>query len=486
MNYKIVLKTIGRLLQTEALLMLLPMAVSFYYKENTSVVFGIVIALLIVTGSLMTLPKLQNRRVYAREGFVIVSLSWMLLSLFGALPFVFSGAIPSFVDALFETVSGFTTTGASILNNIEALPKSILFWRSFTHWIGGMGIIVFVLAILPQKDMQSMHILRAEVPGPTVGKLVSKTTVTARILYIIYGVLTVAEIIALLCCDMPLFDSVTTAFATAGTGGFSVKNASIAAYGNLGAEIVISLFMLLFGINFNLFYLFLMKQFKRVFKSEELWTYLTVIGVAVVLVTMNIYPMVESFGTALRQAGFQVISIITTTGFATADFNLWSATSKSTLVLLMFIGACAGSTGGGLKVSRLIILIKTIFKELTSYTHPKSIVKIKMDDKPIEHEVVRSANVYFITYMIIFVVSVFCLTFENIDLISVFTAVAATFNNIGPGLEMVGPSANFGHFTDFSKLVMIFDMLAGRLELFPLLMLFHPELWKDTLKRKLK
>lgn len=480
MNYKIVLKTVGRLLQTEALLMLLPMAVSFYYKENTSVVFGIVIALLIVTGSLMTLPKLQNRRVYAREGFVIVSLSWMLLSLFGALPFVFSGAIPSFVDALFETVSGFTTTGASILNNIEALPKSLLFWRSFTHWIGGMGIIVFVLAILPQKDMQSMHILRAEVPGPTVGKLVSKTTVTARILYIIYGVLTVAEIIALLCCDMPLFDSVTTAFATAGTGGFSVKNASIAAYGNLGAEIVISLFMLLFGINFNLFYLFLMKQFKRVFKSEELWTYLTVIGVAVVLVTMNIYPMVESFGTALRQAGFQVISIITTTGFVTADFGQWPALSQMIIVTLMFLGACAGSTGGGLKVGRMIILVKSAFRELRRAINPNRVKAIKLDGAVIEKDVVTTTSTYFIIYMFIIGISTLLLSFDNFDFTTTLTSVITCINNVGPGLAGVGPVENFADFSDFSKLVLSLNMLIGRIEIFPVLILFMRSTWKKS------
>ncbi len=480
MNYKMVLKTVGRLLQTEALLMLLPMAVSFYYKENTSVVFGIVIALLIVTGSLMTLPKLQNRCVYAREGFVIVSLSWMLLSLFGALPFVFSGAIPSFVDALFETVSGFTTTGASILNNIEALPKSLLFWRSFTHWIGGMGIIVFVLAILPQKDMQSMHILRAEVPGPTVGKLVSKTTVTARILYIIYGVLTVAEIVALLCCDMPLFDSVTTAFATAGTGGFSVKNASIAAYGNLGAEIVISLFMLLFGINFNLFYLFLMKQFKRVLKSEELWTYLTVIGVAVVLVTMNIYPMVESFGTALRQAGFQVISIITTTGFVTADFGQWPALSQMIIVTLMFLGACAGSTGGGLKVGRMIILVKSAFRELRRAINPNRVKAIKLDGAVIEKDVVITTSTYFVIYMFIIGISSFVLTIDNFDFTTTVTAVVTCINNVGPGLAAVGPVENFADFSDFSKLVLSLNMLIGRIEIFPVLILFMRSTWKKS------
>ena len=480
MNYKMVSKTVGRLLQAEALLLLLPMAVSIYFKENLLYVYGIVIALVLLAGSLLTLPKPKKRTIYAREGFAIVSLSWILMSFFGALPFVISGAIPSFVDAFFETVSGFTTTGASILNSIETLPKSILFWRSFTHWIGGMGVIVFVLAILPQKDMQSMHILRAEVPGPTVGKLVSKTTVTARILYIIYGVLTVAEIIALLCCEMPLYDSVTTAFATAGTGGFSVKNASIAAYNNLGAEVVISLFMLLFGINFNLFYLLLIKQFKRVFKSEELWTYLAVIGVSVLLITFNIYPMVETLGTALRQAGFQVISIITTTGFVTADFGQWPAMSQMVLVILMFLGACAGSTGGGLKVGRMIILVKAAFRELRRAINPNRVKAIKLDGAVIEKDVVITTSTYFVIYMFIIGISSLVLTIDNFDFTTTVTAVVTCINNVGPGLAAVGPVENFADFSNFSKLVLSANMLIGRLEIFPIIILFMRSTWKKT------
>lgn len=480
MNYKMVSKTVGRLLQAEALLLLLPMAVSIYFKENLLYVYGIVIALVLLAGSLLTLPKPKKRTIYAREGFAIVSLSWILMSFFGALPFVISGAIPSFVDAFFETVSGFTTTGASILNSIETLPKSILFWRSFTHWIGGMGVIVFVLAILPQKDMQSMHILRAEVPGPTVGKLVSKTTVTARILYIIYGVLTVAEIIALLCCEMPLYDSVTTAFATAGTGGFSVKNASIAAYNNLGAEVVISLFMLLFGINFNLFYLLLIKQFKRVFKSEELWTYLAVIGVSVLLITFNIYPMVETLGTALRQAGFQVISIITTTGFVTADFGQWPAMSQMVLVILMFLGACAGSTGGGLKVGRMIILVKAAFRELRRAINPNRVKAIKLDGAVIEKDVVITTSTYFVIYMFIIGISALILTIDNFDFTTTVTAVVTCINNVGPGLAAVGPVENFADFSCLSKLVLSANMLIGRLEIFPIMILFMPSTWKKS------
>lgn len=480
MNYKMVFKTVGRLLQAEALFMLLPLAVSVYYNEKLLYVYGIVIAILLFIGTLFSLPKLETRTIYAREGFLIVSLSWILLSFFGALPFVISGAIPSFVDALFETVSGFTTTGASILNNIEALPKSILFWRSFTHWIGGMGIIVFVLAFLPQKEMQSMHIMRAEVPGPTVGKLVSKATVTARILYIIYGVFTIVEIVALLLCKMPLFDSVTTAFATAGTGGFSVKNASIAAYNNLGAEIVISIFMLLFGINFNLFYLFLIKQFKRVFKSEELWTYLAVIGTAVIIITANIYPSVESLGTALRQAGFQVISIITTTGFVTADFGKWPVLSHIVIVILMFFGACAGSTGGGLKISRIIILGKSSFRELRRAINPRRVTAIKLDGVVVEKDVVSTTSTYFIIYMVIIGISSLLVSIDNFDFTTTITSVITCINNVGPGLGGVGPVENFADLSNFSKLVLSADMLIGRLEIFPIMILFIPSTWKKS------
>ena len=480
MNLKMVTKTVGRLLKAEALLMLLPLVVSVYYKENILYIYGIVIGLILAVGTLMTLPKPETKTIYAREGFAIVSLSWILMSVFGALPFVISGAIPSFVDALFETVSGFTTTGTSILSNIEALPKSLLFWRSFTHWIGGMGVIVFVLAILPKKEMQSMHILRAEVPGPTVGKLVSKTTVTARILYIIYTVLTIAEIISLLCCKMPLFDSVTTAFATAGTGGFSVKNTSIAAYNNVGAEMVISLFMLLFGINFTLFYLFLIKQFKRVFKSEELWTYLGVIVISILLISYNIYPLVENFGTALRQAGFQVISIITTTGFVTADFAQWPMFSQMILFVLMFIGACAGSTGGGLKVGRVIIIVKAVWRELRRAINPKRVKAIKLDGAVIEKDVVLTTSAYFIIYIFIIGISSLLLSIDNFDFTTTITAVVTCINNVGPGFAAAGPTENFADFSNFSKIILSANMLIGRLEIFPIMILFMRSTWKKS------
>ncbi len=480
MNYKMVLKTVGRLLQAEALILLLPMAVSLYYKENLLYIYGIVIAILIGVGSLMTLPKPSTRTIYAREGFLIVSLSWILLSFFGALPFVFSGEIPSLIDAMFEVVSGFTTTGATILVDVESISKSLLFWRAFTHWLGGMGIIVFVLAFLPQKDMQSMHIMRAEVPGPSVGKLVSKTTVTARILYIIYGVLTVAQIIALLCCEMPLFDSVTTALATAGTGGFSVKNASIAAYNSISIEFVTALFMLLFGVNFNLYYLMIMRQFKRAFKSEELWTYVSIVVVSTGIIAINIMPLVKSFGDALRQAGFQVASIITTTGFGTADFGAWPTLSQFMIIILMFCGACTGSTGGGLKVGRIMILAKAVFRELRRAVNPRSVKCIKLDGAVVDKEVISTTSIYFTVYMILIAASTFLISFDNIDLLGATTSVISCINNIGPGLSSNGMLSHFADYSDFSKIIFTADMLIGRLEIFPMLIMFLPSTWRKS------
>lgn len=485
MNTPMIRYILGQILRLQSLFLLLPSITAIIYKENTFIPYITVAFSCFVLGTVMTWNKPEDHVFYLKEGCVATALSWIVLSLSGAFPFMLTGEIPHFVDALFETASGFTTTGSSILSNVEALSYSSLLWRSFTHWIGGMGVLVFLLAVIPMSGGSNINLMKAESPGPSVGKLVPKIRSTARILYMIYIGLCIVMFLMLLLGKMPVFDALTTTFGTAGTGGFGIKNDSIASYSPY-IQWVITVFMLLFGVNFNAYYLILFHDVKKAFKIEEVRWYFAIILLSAFVIFTDLMQFYPSFGDAVRDSFFQVATIITTTGFATADFNLWSATSKSTLILLMFVGACAGSTGGGLKVSRLMILIKTIFKELTSYLHPKSIVKIKMDDKPIEHEVVRSANVYFITYMIIFVVSVFCLTFENKDLVTIFTAVAATFNNIGPGLEMVGPTANYGHFSNFSKLVMIFDMLAGRLELFPLLMLFHPELWKETLNRKLK
>ncbi len=394
-----------------------------------------------------------------------------------------SGEIPSLTDALFETVSGFTTTGASILNNVEGLSYCALFWRSFTHWIGGMGVLVFLLAVIPLSGGSHINLMRAESPGPSVGKLVPKIRYTARILYIIYFAMTILEIILLLLGDMPLFDALTTSFGTAGTGGFGIKNDSFMSYSPY-LQWVVTIFMILFGVNFNAYYLLLFGKIKHALSMEEVRTYFIIIFAAAGVIFFNILETCSGIFDALTQSMFQVGSIITTTGFSSVDFNLWPQASKSILVLLMFIGACAGSTGGGIKVSRFILLVKTIAKELNSYIHPKSIKKIKMEGKPVEHEVVRSTNVYFITFMILFSASVLAISFEGKDLITNFTAVAATINNIGPGLELAGPTQNFGHFSLFSKYVLIFDMLAGRLELFPLLILFHPEAWKDLLTRR--
>ena len=480
MNFKIVLKTVGKLLWAEAIILCLPLLVSLYYKENLFHIYLIVMGLLLGVGALMNLPKPEKRTVYAREGFVIVSVSWILLSFFGALPFVFSGEIPSLIDAMFEVVSGFTTTGATILEDIESISKSLLFWRAFTHWIGGMGILMFVLAFLPQKDMQSMHIMRAEVPGPSVGKLVSKTTVTARILYIIYAAFTLAEIVALLCCDMPLFDSVTTAFATAGTGGFSVKNASIAAYNSLPIEIICTFFMFLFGINFNLFYLILIKQFRRAIKSEELWTYLGIIAISIGIITFNIAPLVSSFGTALRQAGFQVVSVITTTGFITADFNSWPMISQVILITLMFIGACGGSTGGGLKVGRIIILFKSCVRELKRALNPRRVKCIRLDNAVLEKETASATCIYFVVYMFVIAVSILLVSINNHDFTTTFSSVITCINNVGPGLSLVGPVENFTVMSSLSKIVLTLDMLIGRLEVLPMMILFLPSTWKKN------
>ena len=480
MNYKMVLKTVGRLLWAEAAFLCLPLFVSLYYKENLFLVYLIVIGLLLGVGALTNLINPQKRTIYAREGFVIVSLSWILLSFFGSLPFVFSQEISSLIDAFFETVSGFTTTGATILTNIESMPKSLLFWRAFTHWIGGMGILMFVLAFLPQKDMQLMHIMRAEVPGPSVGKLVSKTTVTARILYIIYTVFTVAQIIALLCCKMPLFDSVTTAFATAGTGGFSVKNASIAAYNSLPIEIVCTFFMLLFGINFNLFYLIIVKQFRRAFKSEELWTYIGIIVISISIITINILPLANSVGNALRQAGFQVVSIITTTGFITADYNNWPVLSQFILVFLMFIGACSGSTGGGLKVGRIIILFKSGIKELKRAINPRKVQSLRLDNAALDKGTTSATCIYFVIYMMVIAVSILLVSLNSLDFSTTFSSVVTCINNVGPGLSLVGPVENFNSLSDLTKLVLATDMLIGRLEVLPMIILFIPSTWKKS------
>ena len=478
MNSSIVRYTLGQVLKIEAALLLLPCIVALIYMESHGKHFLLVSAICFLLGLLMTYSKPASKVFYLKEGCIITSLSWIFLSFFGCLPFYFSGEIPSFTNALFETISGFTTTGASILPEVESLSKCITFWRCFTHWIGGMGVLVFLLAIIPIGGGSQINIMKAESPGPSVGKLVPQIRSTARILYLIYLVLTLVEIAFLVCGDMPLFDSICTATATAGTGGFGIKNDSFTSYSPY-LQWVVTVFMILFGVNFNAYYLLLYKQFRKAFSMEEVIHYFAIIIIAVVIIFTRLLPRYEYIGDAFRDTAFQVASIITTTGFSSVNFDKWPAVCQTVLVFLMFVGACAGSTGGGIKVSRLIILRKTIIKEMDSYIHPKSIKKIKMDDKPIEHEVLRATNVYFITFVLIFSVSVLLVAIDGRGLVTNFTAVAATINNIGPGLSQVGPTQNFDHFSTLSKYVLMFDMIAGRLELFPLLMLFHPKLWKE-------
>lgn len=478
MNRAIIRYILGNVLVIEGALMLLPCIVALIYEESQGVHFLLVAILSGIVGLGMTSKKPRNQVFYLKEGCIITALSWIALSITGSIPFVLTGEIPVFTDALFETISGFTTTGASILIDVEALSYTSLFWRSFTHWIGGMGVLVFLMAIVPMSGGSNINLMKAESPGPSVGKLVPKMKYTARILYLIYFALTVLQIIFLVAGKMPLFDAVTTAFGTAGTGGFGIKGDSIAGYSPY-LQWVVTIFMILFGINFNAYYLILFRQFRKAFTMEEVRAYLFIILAAIAVICMELVHGSMELFEALRHAAFQVASIITTTGFATVDFNQWTALSRTILVLLMFIGACAGSTGGGIKVSRFLIVLKTVVREIKSYLHPKSIQKIKMDGKPIEHEIMRATNVYFITFFVIFIFSTLLVSLEEKDLITNFTAVAATINNIGPGLEMVGPAANFSHFSTLSKWVLMFDMLAGRLELFPMLMLFVPQIWKD-------
>lgn len=484
MNSSIIRCILGYVLKMEAALLLLPCLVAVLYQEKEGFYYLAVAAICLLIGTLMTLKKPVNHVFYLKEGCMATSLSWIFMSFFGCLPFYLSREIPSFTDALFETISGFTTTGASILSDVEALSHCALIWRSFTHWIGGMGVLVFLLAIVPLSGGSNINLMRAESPGPSVGKLVPKVRHTARILYLIYLGMTVLQILLLLLGGMPVFDAVATAFGTAGTGGFGIKNDSMMSYSPY-IQWVTTIFMILFGVNFNAYYLLLFRKFKKAFGMEEVRYYFLFILAATGIIFFNILETSAGIWDALTHASFQVSSIMTSTGFATADFDLWPQASKTVLMLLMFIGACAGSTGGGIKVSRCVVMVKTVFKELNSYIHPKIIKKIKLEDKPVEHEVVRSINVYFITFCILFALSVFLISFDGKGLVTNFSAVLATINNIGPGFEMVGPTRNFGLFSVFSKFVLMFDMLAGRLELFPLLLLFHPTMWKDFFTKRI-
>ncbi len=479
MNYRMLLYLLGLLLLLEGALLVLPMLVAIIYGESP-LPFLYTIGILALVGAALALQKPKNRRIYAKEGFVSVAGGWILLSLFGALPFVFSGAIPSFIDAFFETVSGFTTTGSTILTEIEGLPKGILFWRSFTHWVGGMGVLVLMLALFPSDNSRSMVLLRAEVPGPQKGKLVPKARRTALILYAIYVALTVAEIIALLLCGMSFYDSTVNALATAGTGGFSVLNSSIGGYQNPAAEWVIGIFMLLFGVNFTLYFFILIGHFRDFFKSEELRVYLSIVLVATAVITLNVLPFSGGFGEALRAAFFQVTSIASTTGFATLDYDaLWPTLSKAVLLLLTVIGASAGSTAGGLKVSRVIILFKNALREVKQILRPRSVNVTHLDGEALSEETVRSTVSYMTIYLMTLIVCTLFLCLDSFgDFMTHFTAALTCINNVGPGLAAVGPAGNFAGYSVFSKLLLSFTMLIGRLEFFPMLILFSPSTWR--------
>lgn len=478
MNRRMIFYVIGQIINIEAALLLLPAAVSLYYKEGCLTAFLITAGIALAFGLTLTLTSCPgNHLIYAKDGFVIVTLAWLAMSAIGALPFVISGEIPNYIDAFFETVSGFTTTGASVLTNVEKMSQGLLFWRSFTHWIGGMGVLVFVMAIIPNISDRSIHIIRAEMPGPIVGKLVPKLKNTAKILYLIYIVMTVLEVVFLLCGGMPLYDSVVHAFGTAGTGGFGIKASSIAGYSPY-LQWVIAIFMLLFGINFNIYYLVLIRRFRSVFRSTEMWSYIGLVVLSVAAITVNIYPVSQSFSEALRLSAFQVSSVITTTGYATADFNLWPEMSKGILLFLMFIGGCAGSTAGGLKVSRVVILLKMIRRELNRMLHPRSVSVVKFEGKQVDEATLNSVSIYFVLYIICFCVIFFVLCFEPFDFATNFSATAACFNNVGPGFGAVGPAASYQGYSALSKTVLSIAMLLGRLEIFPLLLAFSPSTWE--------
>ena len=483
MNRKMVFHILGKILMVEAALMVPSVIVGLIYKEKATLAFLVPILALVLIGVLLSVRKPKNKEIYARDGFFIVASAWVLMSLFGALPFYLSRGyyegcqFNSYVDCFFEVVSGFTTTGASVLTEIDILPRCILFWRCFTHWIGGMGVLVFVMAILPLSEERSLYLMRAESPGPIVGKLVPKMKDTARVLYGIYIVMTFLCFILLLIGKMPVYDALCHSFGAAGTGGFNVKTAGVGFYDSAYIEMVIAVFILLFGINFNLYYLILLGNIKEALKSEELRWYLGIVGLSTLTISLNIMKTFK--GQSFRYAFFQVATIITTTGFSTTDFNTtFPELSKTVLVLLMLIGACAGSTGGGLKVSRLIILLKSFKKEIKKLMHPRSVTVIKLEGKPIDSSVSYNTIIYFMMYMVIMLISLLLISVDNFDFTTNTTAVIACFNNIGPGLGAVGPVGSYGGFSAFSKIVLSFDMLFGRLEILPMLVLFTPKAWK--------
>lgn len=478
MNYRIISYIIGCILEFEAGFLILPAAVGLLYKEpESSLAFVIVSVLCLALSFLLKRFKAKRKDLSTREGFLAVALSWLTMSVFGAIPFMITGEIPDFVDALFETSSGFTTTGASILSDVEALSHASLFWRSFTHWIGGMGVFVFIMAILPLMGASTMNLMRAESPGPSVGKLVPRVKDTAKILYELYFGVTLAAAVAFLLSGMDLFNSLTITFGTVGTGGFGIYNSSIADYTPLQQNLI-TIFMILSGVNYTLFFCIIKRRFKEAFSIEEVKWYFFIILISAGTISLNIRSMYPTFQETLKHSFFQVASLITTTGFSTVDFNLWPELSRMILIFLMFVGGCAGSTAGGLKVSRIVILLKSIKRELSKIIHPRLIKKISSDGHVLTDETLHSTHVYIAVYFIVLLVSTLFISVDELDFTTNFTAVLASLNNIGPGLNLVGPTCNFGVFSCFSKCVLIFDMLAGRLELYPMLILFLPSCWK--------
>ena len=482
MNYRMIGRFIGLIVAVEAVLLLPALGISLGYGEWDAVkgfLCGL-IAMVLVGGGLLGSCRKAGRLFGAREGLVCVSLGWITLSILGCLPFVVSGAIPGFIDALFEVVSGFTTTGASILADVEALPKGLLYWRSFTHWLGGMGVLVFLLAIAPVSGGDkgfTMHILRAESPGPDVGKLVPKLRQTAVILYGIYIVMTVLNVVFLLVGGMPFLEALCTAFGTAGTGGFGVKNDSMASYSPY-IQNVTTVFMFLFGINFSCYYLLLLRQVRGVVKDEELRLYVGLAAVCVALIAWNIRDLYPTLGETVRHAAFQVSTVMTTTGFATTDFDLWPSFAKGILLMLMVVGACAGSTGGGLKCARVLLLFKILRRNIRQLMNPRKVQVVRSNGRAVDEHVLENVNAYFAAYVIILILSFLVISLDGFSVATNISAVVSAFNNIGPGLEAVGPTCNFSGFSDVSKIVLIIDMLAGRLEIFPILVLITRSTWK--------
>ncbi len=480
MNYGMIFFILGWVLNVQAAFMLLPCLVALIYGEPCGQWFLVSMGLCLLFGIPMVLSRPSNPVFYTAEGFVAVALSWILLSVTGALPFLWSGSIESPVDALFEMVSGFTTTGASILTDVESLPKCMLFWRSFSHWIGGMGVLVFLLCLLPMTGGGfHMNLLKTESPGPSVSRLLPRVQNTAKALYLIYIGLTVLQLVLLLAGRMPLFDALAITFGTAGTGGFGVRNSSMTYYSPYIRNVV-TVFMILFGINFNFYFFLLMGKFRRAFQSEEVRVYLAFILASIAIITVSITPMYGGIERAFHHAAFQVASIITTTGYVSTNFDDWPEIPRTVLLVLMFVGSCAGSTGGGIKISRVLILIKSVYCEIMQFLHPQIVRKIRIDGKPVDSETVRSIYVFMAAYLLVFVVSLLLISADGFDLVTNFTAVAAAFNDVGLdlGLGIMGPTGNFSSFGDFSKVVLIFDMLASRLEIFPMLILFSRETWR--------